>query len=139
MGGVINIITRKGRVRPASSVSGEDRQLRSKAGRATVSGSHGARLLRFLDTGFDTAGFSRYGYNIGRIEGCALLATRGRQRKAVGHGGACRVASAPDVEFEFGGYATSNTAQYDAAHPPSILPDAPLRTQQRFFEGYSRA
>ena len=72
IGGVINIITRKGRGAPRVSASTEAGSYGSKGGRAAVSGGSGPLSYAFSITGYDTAGFSRYGYRIGRIERARL-------------------------------------------------------------------
>ena len=135
MGGVINIITRKGRS-PRASMSLEGGSYGTKAGRAAVSGSSGPVNYAFSATGFDTAGFSRYGYRIGRIErqyGWPLEADSAERLGATGRVG---IALSPDAELEFGGYTSYNGAQYDAAF--GAAPDTPSRSQQRLFEGHTR-
>jgi vitamin B12 transporter len=136
MGGVINVITRKGKGAPRFSTSLEGGSYGTKAARAAVSGSDGPVSYAFSATGFDTAGFSRYGYRIGRIEKPRFwpLEPDGAQR--LGASGRVAVALSPDAELEVGGYGSFNGAQYDAAF--GDLPDSPSQSQQRLFEGHTR-
>lgn len=139
MGGVINIITRKGKGAPRVSVGVEGGSYGTKAGRAAVSGSNGPVSYAFSTTGFDTAGFSRYGYRIGRIEDALTspLERDGAQR--LGAAGRVLVAISPNVEFEIGGYASYNKAEIDnGASSFEFLPDGPSETQQRLYEGHAR-
>jgi len=136
MGGVINIITRKGKGAPRVSVSTEGGSYGTKAARAAVSGSSGPVSYAFSTTGFDTAGFSRYGYRIGRIEGPRVLPLEADSAQRLGAAGRVAVAISPDVELEVGGYGSYNEAQTDAAF--GALPDSPSETQQRLYQGHTR-
>jgi vitamin B12 transporter len=136
MGGVVNIITRKGKGAPRVSVGVEGGSYGTKAARAAVSGSSGPVSYAFSTTGFDTAGFSRYGYRIGRIEGPRVLPLEADGAQRVGAAGRVAVALSPDAELEFGGYTSFTGAQYDASF--GDLPDSPSQSQQRLFEGHTR-
>jgi len=136
MGGVINIITRKGKGAPRFSIGAEAGSYGTKAGRAAVSGSSGPVSYAFSATGFDTAGFSRYGYRIGRIEGTRLLPLEADSAQRLGAAGRVSVAISPDVELEIGGYTSYSEAQYDDGF--SALADSPSQTQQRLYEGHTR-
>jgi len=138
MGGVINIITRKGRGTPRVSVGMEGGSYGTKAGRASVSGSNGSVSYAFSTTGFDTAGFSRYGYRIGRIEDALSSPLENDSAQRLGAAGRVSVAISPDVEFEVGGYSSYNKAQIDNDPGFDALPDGPSKTLQRLFEGHSR-
>lgn len=138
MGGVINIITRKGRGEPRVRLSMEGGSYGTKAGRAAVSGSTGPVSYAFSTTGFDSAGFSRYGYRIGRIEDTLSSPLENDSARRLGAAGRVAVAISPDVEFEVGGYASDNRAQIDNDPDYDALPDGPSRTQGRLFEGHSR-
>jgi len=136
MGGVINIITRKGSGAPKFKVSSEAGSYGSKGLRGSVSGSSGPVSYAFSLTGYDTAGFSRYGYRIGRIErtrGWPLEPDASRRGGAAGRIG---LSLAKDVELEIGGYSTANVAQYDAAF--GAYPDTPSQSQQHLHQGYAR-
>ena len=136
IGGVINVITRKGKGAPRFSTSVEGGSYGTKAARAAVSGSSGPVSYAFSTTGFDAAGFSRYGYRIGRIENTRLLPLEADNVQKLGASGRVAVALSPDVELEVGGYGSFNGAQYDAAF--GDLPDSPSQSQQRLFEGHTR-
>jgi vitamin B12 transporter len=136
MGGVINIITRKGRGAPRFSAGAEGGSYGTKAARGAVSGSSGPVSYAFSATGFDTAGFSRYGYRIGRIEGTRLLPLEADSAQRLGGSGRVTVELSKDAELEIGGYTSFNGSQYDAAF--GDLPDSPSQSQQRLYEGHTR-
>ncbi len=139
MGGVINIITRKGKGAPRISVSAEGGSYGTKAGRAAISGSSGPVSYAFSTTGFDTAGFSRYGYRIGRIENTLARPLEPDSAQRIGAAGRVAVAISPDVELEFGGYTSYNAAQIDnGASSFEAMPDSPSETSQRLYEGHTR-
>src|SRR5215218_1257074 len=136
IGGVINIITRKGRGAPRFSASNEAGSYGSKGIRAAVSGGTGPLSYAFSLSGYDTAGFSRYGYNIGRIERTRLWPLEADATRRLGAAGRLGITLGDGAELEFGGFATLNDAQYDAV--TGDLPDSPSSAQQRLFQGYSR-
>lgn len=136
MGGVVNIITRKGKGAPRASASIEGGSYGTKAARAAVSGSNGPVSYAFSTTGFDTAGFSRYGYRIGRIQNTRFWPLENDGAQRLGASGRVSVALSPDAELEVGGYGSFNGAEYDAAF--GSLPDSPSSSQQRLFEGHTR-
>ncbi len=68
MGGVINIITRKGARTPTRSVTIEGGSYGTLFTRAEMSGATETTSYSFALTGFHTDGFSSYGYRIPRIE-----------------------------------------------------------------------
>lgn len=67
MGGVVNIITKKGAGKPRVSVSLEGGSYGTLNSRTSVSGGTETLSYAFSLSGFRTNGFSRYGYRIGRI------------------------------------------------------------------------
>lgn len=67
MGGVINIITRKGAREPRSSVTVEGGSYGTIATRLSHSGATERTTWAFSLSALHTDGFSRYGYRIGRI------------------------------------------------------------------------
>lgn len=136
MGGVINIITRKGKGAPRFKASVEGGSYGTKAAHAAVSGSSGPVSYSFATTGFDTAGFSRYGYRIRRIENARVLPLEADGAQRIGASGRVSVQLSKDVELEFGGYTSFNGAQYDAGW--GDFPDTPSQSQQRLFEGHTR-
>jgi vitamin B12 transporter len=136
IGGVINVITKKGRGGPHVHASTEAGSYGSKGIRAGVSGGTGPLSYAFSITGYDTAGFSRYGYRIGRIERTRLWPLEADATKRLGASGRVSVAVTPDVEIEIGGYASLNNAEYDAAW--GDFPDTPSLEKKRLAEGYTR-
>ena len=138
IGGVINIITRKGKGAPRFSVGVEGGSYGTKAGRAAVSGSEGPVSYAFSTTGFDTAGFSRYGYRIGRIEDALTSPLEADSARRLGTAGRVSVAISPDAELEIGGYTSHNKAELDNDAGFDALPDGPSSTRQHLYEGHAR-
>jgi len=138
MGGVINIITRKGKGAPRMSVGVEGGSYGTAAGRASLSGSTGPVSYAFSATGFNTDGFSRYGYRIGRIEETLSSPLENDSASRLGAAGRVAVSISPDVEFEVGGYASSNRAELDNDPDFDALPDGPSKTRGQLFEGHAR-
>lgn len=138
IGGVINIITRKGKGAPRFSVGVEGGSYSTKAGRAAVSGSEGPLSYAFSATGFDTAGFSRYGYRIGRIEDALVAPLEADSAQRLGAAGRIVMALSPDAELEIGGYTSHNKAQIDNDAGFDALPDGPSSTRQHLYEGHAR-
>jgi vitamin B12 transporter len=66
MGGVINLVTRKGAGKPKASLTVEGGSYGTALGRASVSGSQGDFNYAFSLNGLRTDGFSSFGYRIGR-------------------------------------------------------------------------
>ncbi len=139
IGGVINIITRKGQGAPRFSVGVEGGSYGTVAGRAAVSGSNGPVSYAFSTTGFDASGFSRYGYRIGRIEDALSAPLEKDGASRFGAAGRVSVALSPDVEFEVGGYASrTNVAIDNGASSFEFLPDGPSKARQQLYEGHAR-
>lgn len=67
MGGVVNIITRKGDRTPRSSLTLEGGSYGTISTRLSTSGATENTTWSFSLSGYHTEGFSRYGYRIGRI------------------------------------------------------------------------
>jgi vitamin B12 transporter len=133
MGGVINIITRKGRGAPRFSTGTEVGSYGSKGARAAVSGGTDRLSYAFSLTGYDTAGFSRYGYRIGRIERTRLWPLEADSARQLGASGRVGVSLTDNVELEVGGYASLNKAQYDLP-----FDDTPSFADQGLAEGHAR-
>lgn len=66
MGGVINIVTRKGAGKPKASLTLEGGSYGTALGRAALTGSYGDFNYAFSLNGLRTDGFSSFGYRIGR-------------------------------------------------------------------------
>ncbi len=138
IGGVINIITRKGNGPPRISVGVEGGSYGTKAGRAAVSGGEGPVSYAFSATGFDTAGFSRYGYRIGRIEDALASPLEADGAQRLGAAGRVSVAVSPDVTFEIGGYTSHNKVELDNDPGFDALPDGPSSARQHLYQGHAR-
>jgi vitamin B12 transporter len=136
IGGVINIITRHGRGTPRANLYSEGGSYSSRGLRAGVSGSEGGLSYAFSLSGYDTAGFSRYGYRIGRIERLRAWPLEPDATQRLGASGRIGFELSPETRFEIGGYGSINQAQYDAAFEP--FPDTASESVHRFGEGFAR-
>ena len=67
MGGVINIIMRKGVGKPKAEVAIEGGSYGTRSARGSVSGQQDSVSYFFAVAGLTTDGYSRYGYRIGRL------------------------------------------------------------------------
>jgi vitamin B12 transporter len=74
MGGVVNVITKRGAGKPKASLTLEGGSYGSVHSRATFSGGDETLSYAFGIDGFRTDGFSRYGYRIKRIENARAAA-----------------------------------------------------------------
>ncbi|MHB2167365.1 TonB-dependent receptor plug domain-containing protein [Alsobacter sp. R-9] len=131
MGGVINIITRKGSGRPKGYVSVNGGSYGSKGLQAGVSGGTETLSYSFSLNGQDTTGFSSYGYRIGRIP---QVLENDNSSKLAGTG---RIGWKPadNVEFEIGGSSFYTFIQFD-----DNAADNPLNKQQAYVSaGYTKA
>lgn len=136
MGGVINIITRKG-TGPAQAT------LRSEAGRygtastsGSLSGTSGPWSYSFSGGGQHSDGFSRYGYRIPAIEArFPNLERDGFDRI----GGTARVGydNGEGVRLESGVISTFTRADYDAA--TGAFPDTPSSSTKLLTQVWGRA
>lgn len=136
IGGVVNIITRKGRGAPKGFVSSELGSYGSKGLQAAISGGTDRLSYAFGITGYDTAGFSRYGYRIGRItaqRGWPLEADGTQRLAATGRVG---FKLTEDIETEIGLWTSLNRGQYDAAF--GAYPDTPSASSSRLSQVFSR-
>jgi vitamin B12 transporter len=136
MGGVINIITRKGKGAPRILASTEAGSYGSKGLSVGISGSTGPLSYAFSLAGYDSAGFSRYGYRIGRIEHRRAWPLEADASRRLGATGRVGIALSDTTELEFGGYASLNKGQYDGAF--GTYPDTPAVSEQELAEGYTR-
>src|SRR5918997_6510536 len=127
MGGVINIITKRGRGAPKATLAVEAGSYNTKEVRGGVSGGNERIDYSFGFSGLDTSGFSAFGYRIPRFRHLGPFERDGAERLgATGRGG---VELTDDVRLEFGGSTNYNWADYDAAFLP--FPDTPSLADQR--------
>jgi vitamin B12 transporter len=136
MGGVINIITRRGRGAPKASLAIEGGSFNTKEARGTVSGGNERVDFSVGFAGLDTDGFSAFGYRIPRLR---YLAPGGFEKDGAdrrGVTGRVGVNLTDDVRVEVGGGSSYNRAEYDAAFLP--FPDTPSLATSRLHNGYGR-
>jgi len=139
IGGVINIITRKGRGAPQASVSLEGGSYRTGAVTAAVSGGNQTFSYALSAAGIHSDGFSAYGYRIPQLKAAYGPFDRdGYDRFA----GSARFGWRPGdtVEFEAGVYSSRNRGGYDAAFAGfGFLPDTPSIQSAWTTSAYARA
>lgn len=137
LGGVINIITKRGRGAPRASLQVEGGSYGTREVRGQVSGGNDVVDYSIGVAGFESAGFSAFGYRIGRLRYAAPIggfepdATR-----RAGVTGRIGVRLADDLRLELGGSANENRVQYDAGFLP--FPDSPSLGTSRLFNVYGR-
>jgi vitamin B12 transporter len=134
MGGVVNIITKRGRGAPKATLAVEAGSYNTKEVRGGVSGSNDRVDYSFGFSGLDTSGFSAFGYRILRFRHLGPFERDGAER--LGATGRVGVKLTDDVRLEFGGGSSFNWAEYDAAFLP--FPDTPSVADQRLHNGYGR-
>jgi vitamin B12 transporter len=138
IGGVINIITRRGRRGPPRAfVQVEGGGYGTKSLRAGVSGATDDVSYAFSVHALESAGFSRFGHRVRRIESRLL---RPLENDSVARGGASgRVAWRPlqGVEFEIGGSFSRTLSQTDNAF--GTAEDTPDKYRLANASGFARA
>lgn len=136
IGGVVNIITKKGRGAPLRSVRVEGGSYGSASLTGAISGSTGPWSYAFSGLGQRTDGFSSYGFRIGRLErtqgpfendGLDRLAGVGRIGYDPGNG----------FRFDLGLLGTTKRADYDAAF--GRFPDTRSVQNQHFLQVSAKA
>ena len=115
IGGVVNIITRRGRGEPKTFVQVEGGSYGTKSVRAGVSGGTEVLSYAFSINHLDTAGFSRFGYRVRRIESTSFTPLEPDSTRRGGATG--RIAWRPfqGLEFEIGGQFSRTLSQTDNA------------------------
>ena len=138
IGGVINIVTRKGRGAPTASVQLEGGSYGTGSVIASASGGTRDFNYAFALSGLTTQGFSAYGYRIAGLQGYGPLDRDGNQRIA----GTARFGWRPadGLEIEGGIYAGRQRGGYDAAFAGfGYRPDTPSMQEGRLATAYLRA
>jgi vitamin B12 transporter len=138
IGGVINIITRKGRGTPSVSVQVEGGSYRSLSTKLAASGSTQTFNYAFAISGARTDGFSAYGHRIGRLRQFGPFDNDDNTRLA----GTARFGWRPvnGVEIEGGIYAGQQRGGYDAAFAGfGYRPDTPSSQRGRLSTAFLRA
>jgi vitamin B12 transporter len=143
IGGVINIITKKGRGRPTYSIAIEGGSYGTLSAVGSMAGAAGPWSYAFSLSGARADGFSRYGYRIGRLQGANNVdGIPGGGLEADGYsriGGFGRLGYDPGNGFRFdiGVIAVDTQQQYDAANTRAVplataFPDTPAFATRRF-------
>ena len=136
MGGVINIITRKGGGPPRAHISVEAGSYGTKETKGGISGGDGRVDYAFGFAAFDTAGFSGFGYRIPRLRYLAPWGFEPDSARRTGVTGRIGVNVSDGVRLELGGSYSFNRAQYDAAFLP--FPDTPSNATSELGNVYGR-
>lgn len=136
MGGVINIVTRKGAGNPKASLTIEGGSYGTALARASVTGSQGDFNYAFALNGLRTDGFSSFGYRIGRYAAYGPFEADPAQKL----NGSARIgwANGNGVSLEAGYLGFWSNAHYDNAVSPGATPadiryaDLSLNRQRAF-------
>jgi vitamin B12 transporter len=134
IGGVVNIITRRGRGQPKGYVGVEAGSYGTKALRAGISGSKGDVWYSASLSAYDTAGFSRYGYRIGRLDRGYDYEPDSARKFAGNVRLGWRITDWLEAETGFQSYGLR--AQYDAAF--GALPDTPSQSTSTLTQGWTK-
>lgn len=137
IGGVINIITRRGRGEPRASIAAEGGSYGSKGLQAAVSGGDSRFNYAVSLNTYDTAGFSRWGYRIGRLQAQHPWPLENDGARRFGVSARFGFSPSEDVTFDVGGSAYFNYAQTDAAF--DTFPDTPSSGIQRLGQVHAKA
>jgi vitamin B12 transporter len=123
MGGVINIITRKGQGPVTRTLSLEGGSYGTLDSRASVSGSTDRLSYSLAVDALHSDGFPRYGYRIGRLQGQLPPMPKGDATDKGGITGRLSYRISDEVTLEAGGGAYGNRIEFDnpfAADPANI-------------------
>lgn len=138
IGGVINIITTRGRGAPRVKLTFEGGSYGTFGTRLSVSGGTRDVSYSFGLLGARANGFSAYGYRLPRLAAFGPFDKDGFDRLAGNARLSWRVAEG--VEIEAGLYAGRTHSGYDAAFAGfGYLPDTPSRSKADLINGYLRA
>jgi vitamin B12 transporter len=135
MGGVINIVTRKGRGEPRASLSLEGGSYATRAFTAAVSGGTPTLSYALSLTGAQAAGYSAIGYRIGRFQARAPLGFENDGWARLG--GAARFSwrPTPGSELEFALTRSRNRVQFDQSFGYF---DVPAKSESDLTTGHVR-
>jgi vitamin B12 transporter len=136
MGGVINIITRRGGPTPRASVSVEGGSYGTREVRGNVSGASGPVDYSFGIAGLETQGFSAFGYRIRRLRPPTPWGFEPDPARRFGATGRLGFALADGVRLEIGGSTNWNRAHYDAGF--GTFPDTPSVATGHLHNVYAR-
>jgi len=143
IGGVVNIITRKGRGKPAASLTVEGGRYGTLNAVVSLAGSSGPWSYAFSGIAQGSSGFSRYGYRIGRLAGQNNIAgAPGGRFEDDGYnrfGGFGRIGydAGDGFRFDVGVIRVDTEQFYDAAF--GAFPDTPAFARRRFTQASAKA
>ncbi len=135
MGGVINIITRRGRGPLQGFAQVEGGSYGTLAGNAGVYGTKGPWSYSFAASGLHRDGFSRYGYRVPRLR--ARGPFENDSTEAIGGFGRLGYNPGTGFRFEVGAMSNVTRTEYDAAF--GAFPDTPSASTRRFHSVWARA
>ncbi|MGL4727128.1 MAG: TonB-dependent receptor plug domain-containing protein [Bosea sp. (in: a-proteobacteria)] len=136
IGGVVNIITKKGRGAPSFSLRTEAGSYRTISTIATAAGTIGDWNYALSGSAMRSEGFSRYGYRIGRLESRLGKFEKDAMTRFGGFG---RIGYDPGNGFRFdvGVTRTETRSEYDAAF--GTFPDTPSLGKKTFTQVSAKA
>jgi vitamin B12 transporter len=115
IGGVVNIITRRGRREPQATLQVEGGSYGTRSIRVGIAGGTETLSYAFSLNRLDTAGFSRFGYRVRRIEDARFTPLEADSLKRDGASGRISWRPFQGFEFEIGGNLSRTFAQTDNA------------------------
>lgn len=136
MGGVVNIITRRGMGPPQAFAQVEGGSYGSGSLTGGVHGGNGPWSYAAAGTFARSDGFSRYGYRIARIDPVARATHDADGFDRFGGYGRAGYDPGTGFRFEVGTMATATRAEFDAG--TGRFPDTPNLVFRRFFQAYAR-
>ncbi|HEY8564836.1 MAG TPA: TonB-dependent receptor [Beijerinckiaceae bacterium] len=136
LGGVINIITKRGGGRPRASLAVEGGSYGTKEVRGGLTGGDDKVDYSIGFSGVETAGFSAYGYRIPRLATVVPWGLEPDAARRLGLTARFGLNVADGVRLEFGGSYSHNRAQFDSAF--GSYPDTPSLGTSRLGNVYGR-
>ncbi len=135
MGGVVNIITKRGRGPFKAFAQVEGGSYGTASGNAGFYGTNGPWNYSFAASGLRSDGFSRYGYRVARLRARAPFEKDGTE--ALGGFGRIGYNPGTGFRFEMGAMSTFTRAEYDRAS--GTYPDTPAAAIRRFNSVFAKA
>lgn len=136
MGGVVNIITRRGMGPPQAFAQVEAGSYGTGSLTGGVHGGNGPWSYAAAGTFARSDGFSRYGYRIARIDPVARATHDADGFDRFGGYGRAGYDPGTGFRFEIGTMATATRAEFDGG--TGRFPDTPNLVFRRFFQAYAR-
>ena len=142
IGGVVNIITKRGRGPMTTFAQIEGGSYGSLSGNTGLYGAKDNWTYALALSSARSDGFSNYGYRVGRAPGVPASGERERDGfTRQGFYGRLGYATGNGFRFEIGSMATMTRSGYDAGYYPffSLIPDAPSKQRNLFHSSFARA